>query len=97
MFLLEGHFKSDCPRFWDAVAYIKHSSHEEALSGVKASNACLMSLAEARRQEKPQEMATKKMQAVLEETSEPEPGTAANDFKIDYKAAAREALSSTLQ
>ena len=34
---LEGHFKSDCPQFWDAVADIKHPRHEEALSGVKAS------------------------------------------------------------
>ena len=43
--------------------------------------------------EKPQELATKKMQAVLEETSEPEPGTAAKEFKIDYKVAARDALN----
>ena len=35
----------------------------------------------------------KKMQAVLEETSETEPGTAANDYKCDYKAAARDALN----
>ena len=40
-------------------------------------------------EEKLQELATKKKQAVLEETSEPEPGTAANDFKIDSKAAAK--------
>ena len=38
---LEGHFKSDCPQFWDAVADIKHPRHEEALSGVKASKARL--------------------------------------------------------
>ena len=24
---LEGHFKSDCPQFWDAVADIKHPRH----------------------------------------------------------------------
>ena len=59
---LEGHFKSDCPQFWDAVADIKHPRHEEALSGVKASKARLLSEAEARRKEKPQELATKKMQ-----------------------------------
>ena len=29
---LEGHFKSDFPQFWDAVADIKHPRHEEALS-----------------------------------------------------------------
>ena len=90
---LEGHFKSDCPQFWDAVAEIKHPRHEEALSGVKASKARLLSEAEARRKDKPQELAAKKMQAVTEETREPEPATAADDFKIDYRAAARDALN----
>ena len=94
---LEGHFKSDCPQFWDAVADIKHPRHEEALSGVKASKARLLSEAEARRKDKPQELAAKKMQAVTEETREPEPATAADDFKIDYKAAARGALSRVQQ
>ena len=69
---LEGHFKSDCPQFWDAVADIKHPRLEEALSGVKASKARLLSEAEARRKEKSQELATKKMQAVTEEIREPE-------------------------
>ena len=58
---LEGHFKSNCPQLWDAVADIKHPRHEEALSGVKASKARLLSEAEARRKEKLQELATKKM------------------------------------
>ena len=44
-----------------------------------------MSEAEARRKEKPQELATKKVQAVLEETSGREPKTAANDLKIDIE------------
>ena len=57
---LEGHFKSDCPQFWDGLADIKHPRHEEILSGVKASKARLLSEAEARRKEKPQELATKK-------------------------------------
>ena len=94
---LEGHFKSDCPQFWDAVADIKNPRHEEALSGVKASKARLLSEAEARRKDKPQELATKKMQAVTEETREPEPVTAADDFKIDYRAAARDALNRVQQ
>ena len=94
---LEGHFKSDCPQFWDAVADIKHPRHEEALSGVKASKARLLSEAEARRKDKPQELAAKKMQAVTGETHEPEPATAAEDFKIDYKAAARDALNRVQQ
>ena len=46
---LEGHFKSEYPQFWDAVADIKHPRHDEALSGVKASKARLLSEAEARR------------------------------------------------
>ena len=94
---LEGHFKSDCPQFWDAVADIKHPRHEEALSGVKASKSRLLSEAEARRKDKPQELATKKMQAVTEETCEPELVTAADDFKIDYRAAARDALNRVQQ
>ena len=94
---LEGHFKSGCPQVWDAVADIKHPRHEEVLSGVKASKARLLSEAEARRKEKPQELATKKMQAVTEEIREPEPVTAADDFKIYYKAAARDALNRVQQ
>ena len=43
---LAGHFKSDCTQFWDAVVDAKHSRHEEALSGVKASRARLMNKAE---------------------------------------------------
>ena len=85
---LEGHFKSDCPQFWDAVADIKHPRHEEALSVVKASKARLLSEAEARRKEKPQELARKKTQAVTEEKRVLEPVTAVDDFKIDYRAAA---------
>ena len=94
---LEDHFKSDCPQFWDAVADIKHPRHEEALSGVKAIKARLLCEAEARRKDKPQELATKKMQAVTEKTGEPEPVTAADDFKIDYRAAARDALNRVQQ
>ena len=90
---LEAHSKPDCPQFWDAVAEIKHPRHEETLSGVKASKARLLSESEARRKVKPQELATKKMQAVTEEIREPEPVTAADDFKIDYRAAAKDALN----
>ena len=56
-----------------------------------------MSEAEARRKEKPQELAAKKMQTVTEETCEPEPVTAADDFKVDYRAAARDALNRVQQ
>ena len=75
------------------MADIKHPRHEETLSGVKASKACLLSEAEARRKEKLQELATKKMQAVTEEIREPEPVNAADDFKIDYRAVVGDALN----
>ena len=57
------------------MADIKHPRHEEALSGVEASKARLLSEAEARRKEKPQELATKKMQEITEKMREPEPVT----------------------
>ena len=56
-----------------------------------------MSEAEAGRKEKLRELTTKKMQAVLEETSGTEPKTAANEFKNYYKAAARDALKRVQQ
>ena len=95
----ETHFLADIDIFLSDIflADIKHPRHEEALSGVKASKARLLREAEARRKEKPQELATKKMQAVTEETCEPEPVTAADDFKIDYTAAARDALNRVQQ
>ena len=64
---------------------------------MKANKARLLSEAEARRKEKPQELATKKMQEVTEEKSEPKPVTAADDFKIDYRAAARDVLNRVQQ
>ena len=44
-----------------------------------------------------QKLATKKMPAVTEEISEKEPVTAADDFKIDYRAAPRDALNRVQQ
>ena len=48
---VEGHFKSDCIQFWDAVADMKHHRNEEALSGVKASRARLMNEAESQKKD----------------------------------------------
>ena len=64
------------------MAEIKRSRDEKASSGVKASKASLMSEAEARKTEKPQELATKKMQEVVEDTSGMKPETTTQDFKI---------------
>ena len=79
------------------IVHIKHPRYEVTLSGVKASEARLLSEAEARRKEIPQELATKKMQAVTKEIRKPEPVTAVDDFKTDYRAAARDALNRVQQ
>ena len=72
-----------------AVSYIKHSRHKGALSVVKTSKARLMSEVEARKKEKPQKLATKKMQAVMEKTVGGKHVTATQAFKIEHKSAAR--------
>ena len=65
---LEGHFKSDCTQFWDAVADAKHPRHEEKLLGVKASRARLMNEAESRRKETiPSTFTTKKVRTLPDE------------------------------
>ena len=62
------------------MADIKHPRHDETLSGFKASKARLMSEGEARRKEKSEELARKKLQVVLEETSGTEPETTVYNF-----------------
>ena len=64
---------------------------------MKASKARQLSEPESRRKDKPQKLATKKKQAVTKETCKPEPATATDDFKIDYRAAARDALNRVQQ
>ena len=65
---LEGHFKSDCTQFWDAVADAKYPRHEEALSGVKTSRARLMNEVESRRKEAtPSTFTTKKVKTLPDE------------------------------
>ena len=85
---LEGHFKFQIR----LPAILGCSGRHQA-----SSKARLLSEAEARRKNKPQELPTKKMQAVTEETCEPDPVTAADDFKIDYMAAARDAINRVQQ
>ena len=63
------------------MADIKHPRHEEALSGVKTSKAGVFSEAESRRKEKPQKLATKKIQAVTQEIRELELVTAAESSR----------------
>ena len=96
---LEGHFKSDCIQFWDAVADAKHPRHEEALSGVKASRARLMNEAESRRKETtPSTFTTKKVKTwpdeVVASNLEAE---SSSPLKVDYGLAARTALQNVKQ
>ena len=97
---MEGHFKSDCTQFWDAVADAKHPRHEEALSGVKASRARLMNeAAESRRKETtPSTFTTKKVKTlpdkVVASNLEAE---SASPLKVDYGLAARTALQNFKQ
>ena len=89
---LEGHFKSDCTQFWDAVADAKHPRHEEALSGVKASWARLMNEAESRRKETaPSTFTTKKVKTLPDEGAASSlEAESASPRKIDYGLAWRQ-------
>ena len=96
---LEGHFKSDCTQFWNAVADAKHPRHEEVLSGVKASRARLMNEAESRRKETtPSTFTTKKGKTLPDEmvASKLEEWSA-SPLKLDYGLAARTALQNVKQ
>ena len=96
---LEGHFKSDCTQFWDAVAEAKHPRHEEALSGVKDSRARLINEAESRRKETtPSTFTTKKVKTLPDEVvSSNLEAESAGPLKVDYGLAARTALQNVKQ
>ena len=96
---LEGHFRSDCNRFWDAVADAKHPRHEEALSGVKASRARQMNEAESRRKETtPSTFTTKKVKTMHDEVvASSLEVESAGPLKVDYGLAARTALQNVQQ
>ena len=89
---LEGHFKSDCTQFWDAVADAKDPRHEEALS-VKASRAHLMNKAESRRKETtPSTFTTKKVKTLPNEVvASSLEAESAGPLKVDYGLTARTA------
>ena len=83
---LKSLFKSDCLQFWFAVAEVKHPR----LKGQQGTPD-ERGRSTHEREEKPQVLATKKMQTVLEETSGTENETAVNVLRIDFKAATRNA------
>ena len=96
---LEGHFKSDCTQFWDAVADAKHPRHKEALSVVKASRARLMNEAESRRKETaPSTFTTKKVKILPDEVVASNMEVeSAGPLKVDYGLAVRTLLQNVKQ
>ena len=96
---LEGHFKSGCSQFRDAVADAKHLRHEEALSEVKASRARLINEAESRKNEVTQgTFTTKKVKTLSDDAIASSLETeSANAPKVDYGLAARTALQNNWQ
>ena len=96
---LEGHFKSDCTQFWDAVPDAKYPRHKEALLGVKASRARLMNEAESRRKETtPSTFTTKKVKTMPDEVvASSLEAESADPLKVDYGLAARAALQNVQQ
>ena len=96
---LEDHFKSDCTKFWDALADAKHSRHEEALLGIKTSRARLMNEAESRRKETtPSTFTTKKVKTLPNEVvASSLEAESAGPLKEDYGLAARTALQNNQQ
>ena len=91
---LEGHFKSDCTHFWDAMADTKLPRHEEELSGVKASRARPMNEAESRRKETtPSTLTTKKVKTLPEEViASSLEAESTGPLKVYYGLAARTSL-----
>ena len=96
---LEGHFKSDCTQFWDAVADAKHPRHKEALSGARASRAHLMNEAESRKKEvRTGPFTTMKVKTLPDEaTASSLEAESAGALKVDYGLAARNALQNVQQ
>ena len=83
----------------DAVADAKHPLHEEALSGVKAIQACLMNQAESRKKEVTQgKFTTKKLNTLPDDAIDSKLEAApASALKVDYGLAARTALKKVQQ
>ena len=96
---LEGHFESDCTKFWDAVAEAKHPLHEEALSVVKTSRARLVNEAESRKKEVTQgTFTTKKVKTLSDDAiASSLEAESTSALKIDNGLAARTTLQNVQQ
>ena len=96
---LEGHFKSDCTQFWDAVADANQARHEEPLSVVKASRARIMNETESRKKEVTQGVFTTKQVKTLPDDpiASSLEAESASALKVDYGLMARTALHTVQQ
>ena len=92
---MEGHFRSDCTQFWDAVAAdAKHPRHEEAVLVVKANRARLMNEAESRKKKMtPSTFTTKKVKTLPDEVMAWSlKAESVGPLKVDYGLAEQTAL-----
>ena len=92
----EGHFRMDCPLFWEAVKNQSHPKHKLALSAVQ-NQRNRQGEFETKNLERPSaELPTKTVKAVTQYNSAVE-ATAKNDLAIDYEKAAAEAINKVKQ
>ena len=92
----EGHFRMDCPLFWEAVKNQSHPKHKLALAAVQ-NQRNRQGEFETKNLERPSaELPTKTVKAVTQCNSAVE-ATAKNDLAIDYEKAAAEAINKVKQ
>ena len=92
----EGHFKMDCPLFWEAVKNQSHPKHKLALAAVQ-NQRIRQGEFETKNLETPSaELPTKTVKAVTQVNSAIE-ATARNALEINYEKAAAEAINKVKQ
>ena len=92
----EGHFRMDCPLFWEAVKNQSHPKHKLALAAVQ-NQRNRQGEFETKNLERPSaELPTKTVKAVTQCNSAVE-ATAKNALEIDYEKAASEAINKVKQ
>ena len=92
----EGHFRMDCPLFWEAVKNQSHPKLKLALAAVQNQRSRQTEF-ETKNSEAPNaELPTKTVKAVTEVTSAME-ATARNALEINYEKAAAEAINKESQ
>ena len=92
----EGHFRMDCPLFWDAVKNQSHPKHKLALAAVQ-NQRNRQTEYEAKNLEAPStELPTKTLKAVTQANNAIK-ATAKNALEISYEKAASEAINKVKQ